>query len=326
MRRSKKTSRNGRSRTSDLIVGCRHRRVLPGSTYLVTKKCSDDLLLIVPSPLVNQVLLYLLVLKAIRHGIVIHSYCFMSNHFHLVVTDFRARLPEFMREFLGESSKAIQVVCSSDRPIWSRKRYSAVRLLDLEAAQRKDAYSCENPVRGGLTLPADWPGITSASYRSGETIVADRPDVYFSKRRPKRVSIVLTSVAIAFEPDGTTKEERERIAAASDRRIRLLIADGVERCLVALSRRGRSLLGAKGALRESRTKRGARRVRHLNPRFATRNRVLMSVAIAESRQFEIEHERAKRRFIAGDRTVRFPTGTYGYRKLFGVRVKAVEAA
>lgn len=319
--RRKKSSGGGRPRSGSV-----HRRVLPGSTYLLTKKCSDDQLLIVPSRLVNQVLLYLLLLKAKRYGVIIHGFCFMSNHFHLIATDARGCLPDFMREFLGESSKAVQAVTSVDRPVWSRKRYSAVLLLDLEAAERKNAYAGSNPVRPGLTLPADWPGLTSARYSPGQTIRADRPDAYFSERRPKSVSTVLEPLTVAFDDGVASETERKRLDAASNRRVELLIETSVSESLRKLERSGRKLLGPEKALRATQDQRGRRRVRHLNPRFASRNRALMSTAIAQSRQFEIEHENAKRRYLAGEKNVRFPAGTFGYRRLLGVRVQQHEEA
>ncbi|MGE3166314.1 MAG: hypothetical protein AB7O52_15515 [Planctomycetota bacterium] len=48
--------------------------------------------------------------------------------------------------------------------------------------------------------------------------------------------------------------------------------------------------------------------------------MLLASRIAEKRQFESDHERARRRYIAGHTRTAFPPGTYGYRVLLGVRV------
>ncbi len=212
LRSGRKRPRSGRSRKR---VGRQRptrsrglRRVKLGATYLITKKCVDDQFLIRPSGLINQILLYLLVEKALRYGVIIHGFCFLSNHIHLVVTDVRGKLPAFMREFLGESSKAVQRASDGDRAIWSRKRYSAVELLDLDAAERKDVYTTTNPTRSGLTKPEERPGLTSAHLKFGDLIEVERPSVYFSKRRPKSVSMRLESVALPFEASETESWNR----------------------------------------------------------------------------------------------------------------------
>ncbi len=46
----------------------RHRRIEPGTTYLLTKKCNDDLFLIRPSKIVNQILLRALEFEIRREG------------------------------------------------------------------------------------------------------------------------------------------------------------------------------------------------------------------------------------------------------------------
>ena len=72
------------------------RRVLPGSTYLITRRCLGRQFLLRPSRDVNQVFLFCLAHSARMCGIEVHAFCVLSNHYHLVVTDPLARLPEFM--------------------------------------------------------------------------------------------------------------------------------------------------------------------------------------------------------------------------------------
>ena len=304
-----------------------HREVRKHTTYLITKKCADDLFLTRPSQSINQTLLYLLLLKARRYGLLIHGYCFLSNHFHLVLTDVHGRLPSFMREFLGESSKAVQVITRGDRAIWSRKRYSAVELLDLDAAERKLTYTLLNPTRAGLTRPEDWPGLTSAIVATGSTVIVERPDAYFSAKRPRSVELALTPLTAGFQTrvcaPGKTGSAQQRAAAeeASNQRVRERTHSELEDCLTKLKRAGRALRGSKAVLRASRDSRGQRRVRHLRPRFASRDAEVIAGAIRRSKRFEADHEKARRRYVAGEQLVQFPAGTYGYRVLLGVRVR-----
>ena len=95
---------------------------------------------------------------------------------------------------------------------------------------------------------------------------------------------------------------------------------------VDLKKRGKGLAGRDRVLQCSREKRGSHPVRLRNPRFATRDRKLLSNAISDERCFEMEHAKAKERYLAGHRKVVFPRGTYGYRELFRVRVAKQENA
>lgn len=55
------------------------RRVLPGSTYFVTRRCFDRRHFLRPSTVVRKILLYALAVAARRFGVEIHSYAFMSS-------------------------------------------------------------------------------------------------------------------------------------------------------------------------------------------------------------------------------------------------------
>ena len=56
------------------------RQVLQGTTYFVTRRTSQRMFLLRPSPTVNQTCLFLMAAAAQRHGVRIHAYCFLSNH------------------------------------------------------------------------------------------------------------------------------------------------------------------------------------------------------------------------------------------------------
>ncbi|MEM7263144.1 MAG: hypothetical protein AAF488_14230, partial [Planctomycetota bacterium] len=251
--------------------------------------------------------------RAKQYGIKLHSFCFMSNHFHLVVTDHRGTLPAFMRDFLTNTSKALQVALKVDSPIWSGKRYSAVRLLDLDAAKRKVAYTVLNPTYAELTRPKEWPGVTSAIYASGQTVTVRRPDFYFSKRYcPDTVELTIDPISPEF---GLSSRSDIR---SCDAAIAKLVSNAVRRVSAEATREGRTFAGAERVRRTPVTRRGKRKVGERNPRFATRNEILLQEAIADWKQFKRDHFVAATKFRLGEREVLFPYGTYGYKELFGV--------
>jgi putative transposase len=73
------------------------RQVLPGTTYLVTRRTSERRFFVPPCAHTNATFLYVLAIAARLHRIEIHAFCVLSNHFHLLLTDPAGRLPAFKR-------------------------------------------------------------------------------------------------------------------------------------------------------------------------------------------------------------------------------------
>ncbi|RMH42670.1 MAG: hypothetical protein D6689_07445, partial [Deltaproteobacteria bacterium] len=72
------------------------RQVLPGSTYLVTRRCTQRQFWLKPTKLTNQIVAYCVAYAATITGVELHALCVLSNHWHAVLTDPEGRLPEFM--------------------------------------------------------------------------------------------------------------------------------------------------------------------------------------------------------------------------------------
>ena len=328
-RKAKKEARGSRTRL---------RRIRKGVTYLITKKTNDDQFILRPDGTVNQVLLFLLILNVNKHGMLLHAFSVMSNHIHLVVTDVEGRLPKFMREFLGESGKAIKIATGSTRRVWSPERYSAVELLDRDAVERMITYCQTNPTKAGLTLPEDWPGLTSARNKFGDTLIARKPEFYFGEKRPNLVSCELAPIPrrigvslVAEGAKGAETAEAEVLSPKAYRerckrqqaKIEQRVAQSVEEILRKREADGKSeLLGKERVLAASRLRRGTTYFRDgISPMFATTNAELMKQAKDAYKRFQIEHNDAKESYIAGKTGVFFPEGTYGYRELLRVNVR-----
>jgi putative transposase len=63
------------------------RQILAGATYLVTRRCVQRQFLLRPSKTVNEVFRNVLAVATARFGFLVHAYCVLSNHYHIVVTD-----------------------------------------------------------------------------------------------------------------------------------------------------------------------------------------------------------------------------------------------
>ena len=69
------------------------RQILPGSTWLVTRRCSERRFFSRPDRFVVRAFLYCLGYAARLFGVQLHGFVVLSNHWHAVVTDPRAVLP-----------------------------------------------------------------------------------------------------------------------------------------------------------------------------------------------------------------------------------------
>ena len=124
------------------------RRVLPRQTYLVTRRCSQREFLLRPSLAVNGLVQYLLAVYARRHNILVHAFCVMSNHLHLLVTDPEARLPAFERDLNSLIARALNVSSERSEGFWaSAGTYSAVTLLAPSDVLEKAVVRARKPRR-----------------------------------------------------------------------------------------------------------------------------------------------------------------------------------
>src|SRR5689334_16519311 len=163
------------------------RRILPGATYLVTRRILRRHLLLRPDAPITQLLVYILAVSTRRFGIEVHALCAMSTHLHLVVTDTMGVLPRFLQFFHRIVALGTKVLRTWEGPVWDHEATSVVRLLTRAAVVEKIAYVLANPVAAGLVPHAgEWPG---AKVDVGElgcgVLRAARPLVYLDPKNPQ---------------------------------------------------------------------------------------------------------------------------------------------
>jgi REP element-mobilizing transposase RayT len=288
------------------------RRVVPGATYLVSRRCTQREFLLKPSTLTNLIFKFVLAVAAARYGVLIHAVCVMSNHVHLVLTDPRANLPDFSRLLDGVVAKAFNALYGRWENFWAPSSYSAVVLVSPEDVVEKVAYTLANPATAGLVeRGSEWPGVRSdPRLIGGPGELIPRPGHYFAKdgSMPEGAELVFSAPpgfesAEAFQALVITKiDELEKGAAAARE------ADGV------------SVQGARRILRQRHTDRPGPGVprRVLNPRVAAKDKWKRIEALQRLVSFLERHRDALLRFCNGERNVVFPCGTYLMRMRFGV--------
>jgi REP element-mobilizing transposase RayT len=288
------------------------RRVVPGTCYLVSRRCTQREFLLKPSALTNRIFKFVLAVAAARYGVLIHAVCVMSNHVHLVLTDPRANLPDFSRVLDGVVAKALNALYGRWENFWAPSSYSAVTLVSPEDIVGKVAYTLANPAAADLVEHGrQWPGVWSDPRfigEPGERI--ERPGHYFDEdgSMPETATLVISAPpgfesVEAFRALVIARVKELEQAAAADREAR-----------------GVAVLGTHRVLKQPHTDRpgpGEPR-RALNPRIAAQDKWKRIEALGRLVSFLKDHRDALLHFCQGERHAVFPHGTYLMRVRFGV--------
>jgi len=290
------------------------RRIVPGTTYLLTRRCTQRRFMLAPRGIVPKLLGYCVALAADRHGIEVHAITSMSNHWHAVVTDPHGRIPEFSRDVHSLSARALNAHLGRWEALWSSQRLSLVELVDGPDVWDKLVYTLTNPVAAGLVArSAEWPGLRTRPIDvTRAPVVFKRPRTRFFRRSklPAQVELPLT-VPRALEPLSRPAFARELQARVADREA--AIREEMEAA-------GRSFIGAHKVRRQRRDARPKthelRRGRH--PVVASRDRARRLGTLERLRRFRDAYREALERWRQRVGPVRFPEGTYKMRGYPGV--------
>jgi hypothetical protein len=250
---------------------------------------------------------YLVAFAAGRHGIQVHAFCVLSNHYHLIVTDPKAELPAFQQLLDALAARALNAALRRWESFWAPDSYSAVALITPAAILEKSVYALANPVASHLVLPARrWPGLWSRPERiGGSPLKVRRPEHFFDPKgqMPETLDLQLTT------PPGFTSGRafREQLTAALSAQETLAASSGV------------GFLGRERVLSQRPFDRplSYEPRRRLRPRVAGRNKWKRIEAVARLKDFLVAHRVALEAWREGARDVLFPAGTYGMRVAHG---------
>lgn len=290
------------------------RQVLPGATYLVTRRCSERRFFLRPSKATNELFLYVLAVAARRYDVLVHAFCVLSNHCHLVVTDRRGCLPAFMQYLDSLVARAMNASLARFEAFWaSDGSYSAVLHGGPDDVVAKAAYVLANPVAAGLVRRgAEWPGLWTSPQQIGSArLTAKRPKAFFrsSGHLPETIELELSTppgFASAAEFSGRLSRELHELE---------------ERHVREIASHGRGFLGATRVLTQrpfGRPAPGEPRFQ-LSPRVAARDKWKRIEAIFRLKTFLRDYRVAWLERKAGMPAVMFPAGTYHLRVMHGVR-------
>src|SRR5690606_22600429 len=179
---SRSTSSQRRERNRSKASSRPHRRVraravVPGRRYKITRRCLERRFFMTPdTPEVEQILGYILGFCLDHYVLELHAACFMSNHYHLDVTDPYGQFPAFKCKFNSLVAKALNAHRGRFDCFWSADAPCDVELVSDEDVVDRMAYTLANPVTAGLVRRAGrWPGFTTAGDAFGTQLKFSRP-------------------------------------------------------------------------------------------------------------------------------------------------------
>ena len=291
----------------------RPRLVLPNTTHLVTRRCTQRQFLLLPSRRINRFLAFCLALASERYGILVHAVCFLSNHWHVVLTDVSGNLPEFCRWFHEFTAKGINAMRGRKENLWASGSYSDVLLLDEAAELGEAVYTLTNPVKDGLVAHGHhWPGLRSKPTDVGKAFTIRRPPGFFRSDGtvPEEATLRISKLpSLAHLSDEACASTLTQAVEAEEQRLREAV-----RC------KGRSFLGRRGVLAQLwwDRPRGKEPAGRLSPRLACKDRSRRVAGLKALGEFVRAYRQARRTYREGKRDVVFPPGTYWLRLHVGV--------
>jgi hypothetical protein len=241
----------------------------------------------------------------------------MTNHYHIVLTDHHGNMPLFFQWLDSRVAKALNAHLGRWEFFWDPGSYDPQELHGTHTVINEIVYTQTNAVKAGLVKRArQWPGLTSAKMKFGQTIKVSRPEVYFDEKgeMPEEIEFTLT--------------KPPHLAHLSDEEAQAWIDESVkvreEQIHREMREQGRAFAG-KHSLRklnphDSPITQAPRR--KVNPRVACSNPRLRIAILERLEAFVLEYRECLRRWRSGDRKVVFPEGTYKMRVLHAVPCRA----
>jgi putative transposase len=311
------------------------RQIYPGQLCFVTVRAVNRCYRFVPTRRTLEIIWYCFArtLDKYRGCIEAHEFLWMSNHYHLVLTDRGGRLPRFMEELNSLLARALNAL-HGIQGTTIEKGYNLVVVASEAKLAEHCIYTLANPCSANLVERChQWQGVSSRRLEYGAAITIVRPKhglwggscrhtersaSQASKRAsyggrsklPEEVSLVLTRPPIMLE--------------LSDAELRNHIREQLHQCERALiaNRRARKwrVMGWAAATKVSCRAAPAHTEERFGtvPSYSADTKAARISAWERRRDFLERYYAAWRRFVAGEWAVIFPAGTWMMKVRFGV--------
>ena len=278
------------------------------TTYMVTKRTMFRIYLLKHSDMVTRIVLYCLGYTLDKRQALLHAFILMSNHFHMLMTCLDGNKPDFFRDFDSLTARALNCHLGRCGAVYDTDSPNALECVERDDIIGKAAYALVNPVTALLCKSrSEWPGgISTYEHLGGTVIRIEKPPIFFSDNMPDYVEI-----RIAPPPGFASLEEWQAEVTEE--------ADLLEERIRDEAARDGKTFKTKDEL--------AKTDRYDNPwgtgrsgfvpHIAAKSKWARIASIERMQAFREAYREARAAFLAGDRDVEWPYGTYKMRRIFG---------
>lgn len=312
------------------------RQIHPNKLCFVTVRAVNRCFRFVPTPRAIEIIRYCLAftLSKYRDRIGLHEFLWMSNHFHLVLTDKTGCLPRFMEELDSLLARAINALHGTFGTA-IEKGYNLVEVVTDDKLVDHCVYTLANPCDAHLVERSrEWKGVSSRALEYGVHITVKRPEGSLWSGTPRHPEREASQKSKRARHGGRSKLPGEVQLVLERPAIMLAFSDGELRGHILKRLDERELALIKD--RKSRRLRvmGWDKATKVNPRlapeqpeegfgtvpsFSGSNADARIDAWKRRRAFLEAYYMALRRFLRGEWKTGFPEGTWLMKVRFGVK-------
>lgn len=285
----------------------------PGGLVEISSRVMQGLYLMRPSKEVNDIILGVLGRAQAKYGVVLHSFIFMSNHFHILasVRD-EEQMALFCAYLKSNLAKELGTLYDWKEKFWGKRYHSMSIQLTEQNQSARFLYILDNGCKEGLVAsPLDWPGVSSArTLFDGKTTMTgtwfDRSAQNRARQRGKHELFPSTETVhltpLPFLQDCTPEEQRAFVVDA---------VHEIERKTAQMHKdNGTKPLGARAILRRNpHDKPKDFQASPAPPYYASDPEAYREMARARKAK-EAQYSEASLRLRRGETDVRFPDGCF----------------
>ncbi|PRP91592.1 transposase [Enhygromyxa salina] len=279
-----------------------------------------------PTEKVTKILMFTLAYTSSKFDVSIHEVVYMSNHFHLLLTAHTKCLPDFMEQLNSLTARALNALRGTTGTN-IEKGYNCVEPQDPEKLLEHAVYTLANPCASDLVTKArHWKGVTTARMRYGDELLLSKPKLgLWGSHAPVRTR-KKRRLRDARTP---SKRDRSRIPKTatlrlvrpparpelSDDELRDVVLDKVtareNELEQARQKAGKKVLKMRNVRAQHWSAMpGTDKVFGVRPTVSSTDKDKRIAAIQGKKAFELAYAVARKLWIAGDRSVEFPAGTW----------------
>lgn len=286
-----------------------------GALVEVTCRTIHGRLLLLPSQQLDEIVVGILARAQRTFQVRCCGYCFLANHYHLLLdVDSARQLARFMGFVNSNLAREIGRLADWREKFWSR-RYQAILVSAEEAAQvgRLRYILSHGPKEGLVERPGDWPGVHAArDFAEGRALEGywfDRTREYAARRRRQTFDRLrfATPETLHLSPLPCWKGLSE---SAWRRRAAALIAEIESELAAQRAKTGKQPLGVLAILSQHPHNRPMRSKKSPAPLVHAASRHVRRELYDAYRWFVAAYRDAAEKLRAGDPTARFPAGSF----------------